>query len=155
MRRKGQISQKETSLLNQLTSQKGQISQKETSPMGRRRKNGGNEKDSYWTCSGNSMWFICISGGGLILVPAFIYILKMEDKLSRGTATVCILPMVIVSSIFYYKGNYINWKIGVLCAAGGVAGGIVGTKLLKKIPAKYTRVLFTVFLLYVSIKLLF
>lgn len=93
-------------------------------------------------------------GGGLILVPAFIHILKMEDKLARGTATICILPMVITSSIFYYKENYINWKIGLLCAIGGVAGGIIGAKLLKKIPTKYIKILFACFLLYVSLKML-
>lgn len=95
------------------------------------------------------------SGGGLILVPAFIYVLKMKDKIARGTAVFCILPMVITSSIFYYKENYINWKIGLTCAIGGVVGGIIGAKLLKKIPTKYVRMIFTVFLLYVSFKMLF
>lgn len=95
------------------------------------------------------------SGGGLILVPAFIYLLKIEDKKARGTAVCCILPMVITSSIFYYRGNYINWEIGIYCAIGGIVGGIIGAKLLKKIPTKYVRILFTVFLFYVSIKMLF
>ena len=95
------------------------------------------------------------SGGGLILVPAFIYLLKMPDKVARGTAVCCILPMVITSSIFYYKDNYINWEIGIYCAIGGIIGGMLGAKLLKKIPTKYIRMLFTIFLFYVSIKMLF
>lgn len=95
------------------------------------------------------------SGGGLILVPAFIYLLDKKDKIARGSAVFCILPMVVMSSIFYYKENYINWQIGILCAIGGIIGGIIGAKLLKKIPTKYVRILFTVFLFYVSIKMLF
>lgn len=94
------------------------------------------------------------SGGGLILVPAFIYLLKMEDKKARGTAVLCILPMVFTSSIFYYKDKFIDWKIGVMCALGGIIGGVIGAKLLKKIPTKYIRILFTFFLLYVAIKML-
>ena len=94
------------------------------------------------------------SGGGLILVPAFIYLLKMEDKKARGTAIFCILPMVIASSIFYYKENYINWRIGIYSAIGGVIGGIIGARLLRKIPTTYVRILFAVFLLYVSIKMI-
>ncbi|MCI8362078.1 MAG: sulfite exporter TauE/SafE family protein [Clostridia bacterium] len=94
------------------------------------------------------------SGGGLILVPAFIYLLKMEDKKARGTAVLCILPMVITSSIFYYKDKFINWQIGIMCAIGGIVGGIIGAKLLKKLKTKYVRILFTCFLLYVSIKIL-
>lgn len=95
------------------------------------------------------------SGGGLILVPAFIYLLKIDDKKARGTAVFCILPMVIASSIFYYKENYINWEIGLQCALGGIIGGIIGSKLLKKMPTKIIRILFAIFLLYVSIKMLF
>lgn len=95
------------------------------------------------------------SGGGLILVPAFIYLLGMKDKKARGTAVFCMLPMVITSSFFYYKENYINWEIGIRCAIGGIIGGIIGAKLLRKIPTKYVRILFTLFLFYVSIKMLF
>lgn len=94
------------------------------------------------------------SGGGLILVPAFIYLLKMEDRKARGTAIFCVLPMVITSSIFYYRQNYINWKTGIYCAIGGIIGGIVGARLLRRIPTIYVRILFTIFLFYVSIKML-
>ena len=34
------------------------------------------------------------TGGGMILVPAFIHLLKMEDTQARGTSIFCILPMV-------------------------------------------------------------
>ena len=47
------------------------------------------------------------TGGGMILVPAFIYMLKIEPKKARATSLLCMLVMVIVSSIFYYKNNYI------------------------------------------------
>ena len=87
------------------------------------------------------------SGGGLILVPAFIYLVRVEDRKARGTAVLCMLPMVITSSIFYYKGNFIDWNIGIMCAIGGIIGGIIGAKLLKIIPTKYVRIIFTAFLL--------
>ena len=95
------------------------------------------------------------SGGGLILVPSFIYILKMEDKKARATAVFCILPMVLTSSIFYYKENYINWNMGILCALGGIIGAVVGSKLLKKAKTKYIKISFIIFLFYVSLNMLF
>ena len=94
------------------------------------------------------------TGGGLILVPTFIHLLKLEDKKARGTSTFCIFPMVIVTSIFYYKQQYINWKVGLCCALGGIIGAVFGTKLLQKIPTNYVRILFIIFLLYVSIRML-
>lgn len=94
------------------------------------------------------------SGGGMILVPAFMYLLKMKDVESRATSVACILPMVVTSGIFYYKNNYIDWKIGILCAIGGVVGGIVGAKLLNKLPTKYLKIAFTFFLIYASYRMI-
>ena len=94
------------------------------------------------------------TGGGMILVPAFIYLLKIDDTKARGTSVFCILPMVIASSIFYYKGNYIDWKIAVLCAIGGAIGGYIGAKLLKKLPEKILKIAFTGFLIYVSVRMI-
>lgn len=94
------------------------------------------------------------SGGGMILVPAFMYLLNMKDVESRATSVICILPMVVTSGIFYYKNHYIDWKIGTLCAIGGVVGGIVGAKLLNKLPTKYLKMAFTIFLIYASYKMI-
>lgn len=94
------------------------------------------------------------TGGGMILVPAFMYLLEMPSKKARGTSVFCILPMVLTSSIFYYKSNYIDWKIGVLCAIGGAIGGYIGAKLLKKLPEKVLKIAFTIFLIYISYKMI-
>ena len=94
------------------------------------------------------------TGGGMILVPAFIHLLKIDDTKARGTSVFCILPMVLVSSIFYYKGNYIDWKIAALCAIGGAMGGYIGEKLLKKLPEKILKIAFTGFLIYVSVRMI-
>ena len=94
------------------------------------------------------------TGGGMILVPAFIHLLDLEDAKARGTSIFCILSMVVTSSFFYYKGNYINWRIAILCAIGGIIGGYIGAKLLKKLPTKILKIAFTIFLVYVSFKML-
>ena len=94
------------------------------------------------------------TGGGMILVPAFIYLLKMEDKKARGTSVFCILPMVLTSSFFYYQGNYIKWETAIFCAIGGSIGGYIGAKLLKKLPEKWFKIAFAILLTYVSFKMM-
>ena len=64
------------------------------------------------------------------------------------------LPMVVTSGIFYYQNNYIDWKIGILCAIGGTIGGIVGAKLLNKLPEKYLKSAFTIFLIYAAARMI-
>lgn len=95
------------------------------------------------------------TGGGMILVPAFLYLLEVDDTKARGTSVFCILPMVVTSSFFYYKGNFIDWEIAILCAIGGSIGGYIGAKLLKKLPQKVMKIAFTIFLAYVSYKMIF
>lgn len=94
------------------------------------------------------------TGGGLILVPAFMYLLKEKSKKARGTSVFCILFMAIASSFFYGKGHYIDWNISILCAIGGAIGGYIGAKLLKKLPERYLKIAFTIFLIYVSVKMI-
>ena len=89
------------------------------------------------------------------MVPGFIYVIKMDEKKARGTSIFCILPMVIASSFFYYKSRYIDWKISILCGIGGTIGGYIGAKLLKKLPDKYIKIAFTIFIIYASYKMIF
>ena len=95
------------------------------------------------------------TGAGMILVPACSYVLNIEDKKARGTSIFCILIMVITSSFFYYKHEYIDLNISVMVAIGGIIGGIIGAKLLKKINVKYLKILFTIFLIYMSYTFIF
>lgn len=95
------------------------------------------------------------TGGGMILVPSFVYILNKEAEKSRATSVFCILPMVLTSSFFYYKNNYIDWKVGILCAIGGIFGGYIGAKLLKKLPDYIFKIIFTLFLIYISFSMMF
>ena len=62
------------------------------------------------------------AGGGMILVPAFIHLLDIDEKKARATSVFAILPMVITSVFFYMKANYIDWSLGIKCAIGGMIG---------------------------------
>lgn len=95
------------------------------------------------------------SGGGLILVPAFSYLLHLSEKQARATSVLCILPMVLTSGFFYFRSDFVDWRVGVLCAIGGMIGGAVGAKLLKKTKDQYLKLAFAIFLGYVSFKILF
>ena len=95
------------------------------------------------------------SGGGMILVPAFVHMLKIDEKLARGTALFAILPMVIASSFFYIKNDFIDIKLSILCVTGGAIGAVIGTKLLKKVSNNFLDLLFIGFLFFASIKMLF
>ena len=94
------------------------------------------------------------TGGGMIIVPSLMYIFKLNSIKARATSLVIVLLMVLTSSFFYYKNNYIDLKISVFCALGGLIGGYIGSKILKKFSDKFLRIIFIFFLIYVSIKMI-
>ena len=94
------------------------------------------------------------SGGGLILVPMYTYVFKLNEKEARATSLFCILPMVILTAVIYSQNNFVEWNIGIKCALGGVIGGIIEGKLLNKIPDKYLQIAFIIFLLYAGISII-
>ena len=91
------------------------------------------------------------SGGGLIAVPGLVYFVHTEEKEARAIAIFSILPMVLTSMIFYNRAGNIDFKMGILCGIGGLIGGYIGAKLLKKINDKYLSLIFIIFLIYAAI----
>lgn len=56
------------------------------------------------------------AGGGLILVPYMTLILKEDEVKSRATTIMCIFFMVLTSSFFYFKANFVDWNLAIKCA---------------------------------------
>ena len=95
-----------------------------------------------------------VLGGGMILVPALVSIINLDEVKSRATAITCILFMVITSSFFYFKSDNIDWFLSLKCAIGGIIGGIIGSKLLIKMPKKYLNLFFLFFLFYSAFRMI-
>lgn len=92
------------------------------------------------------------TGGGTILIPAFVYFMNLSEKEARATAICCVLPATIASFIFYYKDKYVDIRLGILSAIGGMIGAFIGGKLLNKLSDRILKICFIVFLVYVSIR---
>ena len=72
------------------------------------------------------------AGGGMIVVPSLMYIFKLDQKKSRATSVFIILPMVLTAGIIYYSKNYLDWKIGLLCAVRWYNWRIYWSKIFKE-----------------------
>ena len=95
------------------------------------------------------------SGGGLILVPAFTYINKLDEKKSRATSIFCILPLVVISFFIYMNQKNFDWNIGFKSAIGGTIGAVIGSFLLEKLNNQILNVIFAAFLIYTSVRMVF
>lgn len=94
------------------------------------------------------------SGGGTIAVPAMVHFLGAEERKAHATAISIILPLTVVSSIFYISKGQVNWGLTVKVMLGGVAGGYIGAKLLNKCPDKLLRKIFALFMAAAGIRMI-
>ena len=94
-------------------------------------------------------------GGGVIAIPAMIYLLNMDPKVAFGTSLAAIVPVALSGSITHYALGQVNLKAFVCLAATGVVFGWVGAHLGHGLDAFWLRRCFAIFLLLVGVKMLF
>lgn len=94
------------------------------------------------------------SGGGIIVVPALIFLLKVDDHKAHATAIAIILPLSIISTIIYFMNGSIPFKIAIPVSIGGVLGGFIGAKILNKIPPNALRKIFGGVIIYTAVRMI-
>lgn len=95
------------------------------------------------------------AGGGSIVVPALELFLDIDDKKSHSTAIAIILIMSAVSSIFYIREGYFDFKLWLPVTIGGAIGGTLGAKLLSKISSRWLKIIFGAVIIITSAKMIF
>lgn len=94
-------------------------------------------------------------GGGIIMVPALVWLLGYNQHQAQGTSlAVLMLPVVFLAVRNYWKAGMIDWRVVAVIAAAFVAGGFLGSKGALALPADTVKRVFGVVLLFVAIKLM-
>lgn len=68
-------------------------------------------------------------GGGFIMVPLLISVLKFEPRKAVGTSLFAVLSIVSVGFLSYAFTTSFDYRIGLLLIAGGLVGSQFGAKL--------------------------
>jgi uncharacterized membrane protein YfcA len=95
-------------------------------------------------------------GGGVIVIPAMIFLLGMSQFEAQGTSLAMMIPPIgILAAWNYYKDGFINWKYALILAIFFVIGGWLGSKFILNIPQNIVKKGFAVFILLIAVKMLF
>lgn len=87
-------------------------------------------------------------GGGVVLVPALVYLLHMDQHLAQGTSLFILLPPVGLGALReYWKQGQVDLRAGILCAAGMLVGGYLGGMIAVPIASRQLKGLFGCFLI--------
>jgi uncharacterized membrane protein YfcA len=93
-------------------------------------------------------------GGGFIMVPAMIYLLKMPTKVVVGTSLFQIIFVAAFNTMMHAITNHtVDMVLALLLLIGGVVGAQIGSRFGAKLRGEQLRILLAALVLGVGIKL--
>lgn len=91
------------------------------------------------------------AGGGFMIIPALVNLLKIPMKIAIGTSLVIISFNSLIGFVSSVNHVKIEWKILISITAIAVAGIIIGSQLSKKIDGRKLKPAFGWFILIMGI----
>lgn len=94
-------------------------------------------------------------GGGVVIVPALVFLLGLSQHQAQGTSLFILsLPVLLLAVLNYWKTGNVNWRFGLVIATTFIVGAYLGSKLTLRLPEAWVKLLFGIFMAYVSIQLM-
>jgi uncharacterized membrane protein YfcA len=94
-------------------------------------------------------------GGGFIMVPAMIYLLRMPTNVVIGTSLYQIIFVTSLVTILHaYENQTVDVMLAMILMSGGVVGAQIGATLGHKLKAEQLRFLLGILILAVCAKML-
>ena len=94
-------------------------------------------------------------GGGIIIVPALVFLLGLTQHQAQGTSLfVLMLPVVSFAVLNYWKSGNVKWEYGLVIAMTFIVGAFFGSKLSLKISPGLVQLLFGILMAYISFRMI-
>ena len=94
-------------------------------------------------------------GGGVVLVPALVFMLGLTQHQAQGTSLfVLSMPVLILAVVNYWQTGNVNWRFGLVIASTFIIGAFLGSKLTLRLPEAWVKLIFGILMAYVSFQLI-
>ncbi len=94
-------------------------------------------------------------GGGVLLVPALIWLCGLEPRVAAGTSlAIFVLPVFLPAAWKFHSGRYLDLPAALWIAAAFGVGGYVGASLRVShvLPEDGLRLVFGLLMIYVAVR---
>lgn len=112
---------------------------------------------SIGICAGMMSGFIGV-GGGIVIVPALVFFLGLSQHEAQGLSITTMLPPIGILAFYSYwqHGAVTKTSIGygAIIAIAFVIGGFIGSKVALKMSPNLIKLIFGVFMLFISFKMI-
>ena len=93
-------------------------------------------------------------GGGMVLLPMLSRQGNLKGRKAFATSVGIMLPICLASAAVYLLHGQVDWGLAAPYLLGGALGGLIGGWTFGKVPVKFLKVLFALFLLYGAVRYL-
>ncbi len=94
-------------------------------------------------------------GGGVVIVPALIYLTGFTQHRATGTSLAVLLPPIGLAAMWeYYRHGDVDVRAALIIAAAVFAGGWLGALVAIRMSGPYLRLAFGIFVVVLGISLI-
>lgn len=84
---------------------------------------------------------LCGVGGGVVMVPAFVFFLKLSQKTAVATSLAIIIPTALMATTQNARSGFVDWKVACVTALSASILAYFGAGWLKSLSdATLTRI---------------
>ena len=94
-------------------------------------------------------------GGGTILIPALLFLTKIDQQQAQGVNLIYFIPTAITALITHRKKGNLDWKTAKPLAVMGLAGAGAGAFLAVSLESELLRKIFGGFLFLMGLSEIF
>ena len=95
-------------------------------------------------------------GGGTILIPALVFLFGLTQHQAQGTTLAAMVPPIgLLAAWKYWQAGNVKIASAAFICAGFFIGGLLGAILAQHISEPLLKKLFGVFLMLVSLTMIF
>jgi len=93
-------------------------------------------------------------GGGVLIVPALVYIARMGQLRAQGTSLgVMLAPVGLLAFLEYYRAGNVDVKVCLMLCVGFLIGGYFGGSWAQHIPEALLRKTFACVMVVAAVKM--
>lgn len=94
-------------------------------------------------------------GGGIIIIPALLFIMNFSQLKAQGTSLAVLLPPVgLLAFLEYYKKGNVDIFAGIVICAFLFIGAKFGAQIASHLPVDLLRKFFAVFIIIIGFRML-
>jgi len=95
-------------------------------------------------------------GGAIIMIPAMVYFLGVDQHTAQGTSLAVMLPPIgLFAAYNYYKAGQVNLWYALIIAVSFMIGGYFGSKIALNLPEHIMKKVFGILLIIMALRLIF